>query len=47
MNQKNVYNQGTLSNESQHILNEKAGVIEFDNFAYRKQIQNIAKDIKI
>lgn len=46
MNQKNVYNQIIGPNESQHILNEKAGVIEFDNFAYRKQIQNIVNEIK-
>lgn len=29
-----------------HVLNEKAGVIEFDNVLYRKQICQIVKDIK-
>lgn len=29
-----------------HVLNEKAGVIEFDNNLYRKQICQIVKDIK-
>ena len=48
MNKKNLYNKiiESISKEVKKTLNEKAGVIEFDNFAYRKQIQQIAKDIK-
>ena len=36
----------SVSKEVKKTLNEKAGIIEFDNFAYRKQIQQIVKDIK-
>lgn len=48
MNNKNLYNKimKSVSKEVKKTLNEKAGVIEFNNFAYRKQIQQIAKDIK-
>ena len=36
----------SISKEIKKTLNEKAGVIEFNNFAYRKQIQQIVKDLK-
>ena len=48
MNKKNLYNKiiESISKEIKKTLNEKAGVIEFNNFAYRKQIQQIVKELK-
>lgn len=48
MEDKDLYNKiiNSIAKEVKKTLNEKAGVIEFDNDAYRREIYQIAKTLK-